>query len=468
MLKTNLLAALTMSAALFFTACQKEQAESLLQSNNKTFPMPSNGGFRSLPTMPSVQNGMLKFTDQAHFNEYLAYLDALVMDEPQTESQVDTDTTEFDVKLLQVETNLSFNSLRAQLVADFEALNEEGFATLEEVPATHFIADAPSRSILNADLEYKVGNSVFIYYNANYLIEIMGSDANTRQTVKELRGENSDELHPQVPRLPNVKVHGLNGYQYFVGEARERRNGRFEYTSTDLEVQPTPDCQARTARVKATAVIINASTGDIRIARNMDANFIYDWGDGNTITYNVSNFRTTQQFTYANAGVLNGGRTLLVTVTAVDANNPANVASAGTAEVTISNAACTERDLDAPRIWNYSNNGQWAFRSELKKRLRLNGRGRVTATTSSFKLDNGRWKSKKANRLVVQLIANSSASDCTGGQQAIHAAWPYNAKEAQVVGNVSPRVANNQVNSNHRMEISGVTYAHNHLLIACP
>ena len=75
-------AALFAATALFFTACQKEQTEALISNNNKTFPMPTNGGFCSLPTMPTVQNEMLKFTDQAHFDEYLAYLDALVMDEP--------------------------------------------------------------------------------------------------------------------------------------------------------------------------------------------------------------------------------------------------------------------------------------------------------------------------------------------------------------------------------------------------
>ncbi len=70
---------------LFALSCKKDKAI----SNNDLPYYPRIGSFRSL-TMPEVKNEMLQFTDHAHFDDYLAYLDAIVMDEPQTEEESDT------------------------------------------------------------------------------------------------------------------------------------------------------------------------------------------------------------------------------------------------------------------------------------------------------------------------------------------------------------------------------------------
>ena len=129
---------------------------------------------------------------------------------PQNEGQTDTDSTEFDAKLLQVETNLSFNSLRAKLVADFEALNEEGFATLEAIPAEHFVPSSSLRSILNEQLEAKITNSIFVYYNQDWLIEITNGDIETRDAIRELRKNFPNTVGGKVTQNGGVySVHAI-------------------------------------------------------------------------------------------------------------------------------------------------------------------------------------------------------------------------------------------------------------------
>jgi len=316
-----------------------------------------------------------------------------------------------------------------------------------------------------------VGTSVFVYYNANYLVEILDANSTTRETVKELRMDNSEKLHPKVPRLPKVIVHGLNGYQYLhfmdkEEKSADRYKNFFEWNTVDLEVKPTPNCQARTAIVEA-ILMYNNSNGVISEATLTPCDFIYDWGDNTTITYNVGNYKTTQQNTYANAGWANAGRSISIQVTAVDANNNVNGVTNATAAI-ISNVSCADRRLEAPVTWNYSSNGQWAYRRELVKYRRSSNQGRACATTCAFRLVNGRWKSRKADRLATQLWAGSKNDDCTGGQYQVGAVWPYNAKEAQVAKNVSVRTANNDVNSNHQLYVGNAMHSQNHLLIACP
>lgn len=58
--------------------------------------------------MPNVENDMLVFDDHDHFDSYLSYLDAIVMDEPLSEQETDTDSTEIHEKLLSIEQSINF------------------------------------------------------------------------------------------------------------------------------------------------------------------------------------------------------------------------------------------------------------------------------------------------------------------------------------------------------------------------
>jgi hypothetical protein len=436
-------------ACLFFTACQKEQTENLINSNqNKTFPMPSNGFRSGLPTMPSLQNGMLKFADQNQFDEYLSYLDALVMDEPQTESAIDTDSTEFDAKLLQVETNLNFSSLRAQLLADFELLNQEGFVTLEAIPAEHFIPSSAYRSVFNTNLEVKVGTAIYVYYNENWLIEITDGSISSRDEIRALRKQFPDELPTAIISMDNIEPKSLAGVKI-----KRWKNGG---TNLVLTIEP-PTCANPLQRV------IRADIID----RTFPTRF--EWTiNGNVIIQNVAAGQTSLTFTFPSSGTYN------ISVEAFNTYMGANASIfVANQSVTISNASCVDNMLTSTTQWNYCNGR--AYSSFIRKYIPLTLFGttdtKYEAITKSYTWNGSVWQHKKIERISVQLWAatrdpNNACSVLNSGFGAV---WSSNARTAERsfrLGGISTQ--NNDLYSIHQVRQNNQNCSITRLLQSCP
>jgi len=423
--------------------------------------------------MPGIKNGMLQFSDQAHFDNYLAYLDAIVMDEPQTEEESDNDSTDIDAKLASVEEFLGFISLRAKLKSAFDALNQQGFASLDDIPAEHYIASSSLRSIFNEKQEVMIGESIWVYYNADFMVEITDASLDTRDAVHSYRAILSDRIHPAVFILNNIKIVPIGDLEATAElgavEGEERTPGqKSSHTSgfrlLNLMSQPAPACIALTRSIALESGVQFDTSRFIEHSGN--TNYVIDWGDGiiqlvgrvDGIYFVIShNYAAAGDYTVSVTGTFGG---------AALSANPAQIMIDGVG------IACTKSNASTPVMWASSSGSQRAYSTEIQKSNvfmgGINGRSRHTATTKSYEWKNSSWKAKKVDRLVVQLFGNTHGLTCGPGASGSAAAWPFNSLKAEAVATISQRfMSNNITTSNHRMVHGAVSYSLNRSLVVC-
>lgn len=426
--------------------------------------------------MPEVKNEMLQFTDQAHFDDYLAYLDAIVMDEPQTEEESDTDTTDIDDKLISVEESLGFSSLRAKLKSDFDALNEQGFASLDNIPAEHFIASSSLRSIFNQNDEVMIGESIWVYYNADFMVEITDASLETRNAVRSYRAALSSRIHPGVFILSNINIVPIGDLQATAqigaaegGEERttvgQKSSCRIGDRLLNLYSQSVAACNALTRSIALESGVQFSDCGQF-IRHQGATDYVINWGDGIIQTvgrFNGDYFVISHNYAFA------GTYTISVTGTSGGAAlsfNPAQLTISGVG------TACTSANASTGVTWASSSGSQRAYSTQIQKNNvflgGVNGRSRHIATTKSYEWKNGSWKAKKVDRLVSQILGNTKDQNCGTGSSGSGAVWPFNSLKAEAITTISQRfMSNNITTSNHRMLHGGVYYSLNRSLVVC-
>lgn len=149
--------------SIMYVSCQKSSPDKPGTTTG------SSKSLASLPPMsftpPTVTDGMLKFTDQAQYDQYEAYLQAVIED--------NTDSTKGANEVLQdVETGLGHTSLRRNTFLAYEAANATGWASVEEIPEEDWVTSITERSILNGQRRFRIGDEIIQFVTPTYIANI--------------------------------------------------------------------------------------------------------------------------------------------------------------------------------------------------------------------------------------------------------------------------------------------------------
>ncbi len=106
-------------------------------------------------SLPSTENGILKFSSANQYFEYTRFLDSICV---QTDS---LDTVSISSKYLGFESMFSYTSLRSIREQQFEAENEIGWDNLDQVPDKYYTIDKTTLSTLNHLGEIIVANDYY-------------------------------------------------------------------------------------------------------------------------------------------------------------------------------------------------------------------------------------------------------------------------------------------------------------------
>jgi len=161
-------------------SCKKNHSTQDAAGDKSAAMKAISGVTGTTPAFPKVENGMLVFNDEQHFEKYIAFLDKAT--DPQSYDSATLREKEFDQDAIleTIEGYMGFTSVRKISHDKFMVLNETGWDRLEDIPAEHFISDAVIRSVLNENLAVKIGGSYVRYINKNISVKV---DANAGNEI---------------------------------------------------------------------------------------------------------------------------------------------------------------------------------------------------------------------------------------------------------------------------------------------
>lgn len=193
---------LALSSLLLTYSCNKTRNEVNKQSHATSRMFYDDLNFTDFP---KIENGMLSFRDQNHFEAYLAFIDSAVVINPDT-------TTDDDDVLNAIERQQGFTSLRAITHADYLAQEAIGFPGLKAIPDEHFILAKDTRSVLNSDMDVKIADKVIHFVNKDYAVAIDAAQTSLIQRYHALNSSATvEDLITTDATGQYVSIYELNG-----------------------------------------------------------------------------------------------------------------------------------------------------------------------------------------------------------------------------------------------------------------
>lgn len=126
------------------------------------------------------------FRDTTHLSNYLNFLNDITSGASDSINTRGKDTLDEHKILLSVEQGLGFTSIREISHADYLRKEANRFPTLEDIPDEHFIIGNDIKSILNKNLEVKIGDRVTHYVNEKVAMSILAGKTGMLNAVRSL------------------------------------------------------------------------------------------------------------------------------------------------------------------------------------------------------------------------------------------------------------------------------------------
>jgi len=344
---------------------------------------------------PAVEDGMLKFRDDDHYDAYLQFLDRAVS----LYAADSTDTVNDEHTVLQnIEGGLGFKSVRSISHNKFMEMNEVGWTTLEEIPEEHFINSADLRSTLSTTLDVKIGNDIIHYINRNFAVRVNENesglirqyhDLDENTTIDDLIridiGQRFTTIYELTGdgRIWERELHPLGEWNIF----------RFERTF------PEPCNNPNLLKIRGIALKWNYEPG-------LEADFIVNYGDGTQEAKHsvyISDGYEVAPFTHQYPGP----GSYILTVTAY---YNGQIAAQRTEEVIVSgNCAIKEKNS----WWHYavaSNDASRAVSGRIYIEFYTSRKNkmRMIAETRSMQKKDDKWSLAKGR---IEVYAECSAKD---------------------------------------------------------
>jgi hypothetical protein len=351
-------------------------------------------------TAPTVSNGTLTFTSKEHYNAWLQYLDGAI-----ARDSTSNDTTSQDSLLHEIEAGLGCNSLRQKTYADFEALNETGWATTDLIPERHFIHDLPVLSTLNEYGEVKVGADIYSFFDRKHIVAI--ADPQVLTTVRNFKTSGYDFIE-EIFQQAGVVMDGIE-----IDGVVQQGNVRIHYADDDFN-----GITAQKTSADDINIIPGSLTNDPCIARKVYLTnyYLYDdnWTDPNaSVLYAnyVVNWGDNTSSTYLNTKILKADHVYsttgkkYITITATTNNNTYTIND----EADPKNV-CTNNQK-SKTTWFYHGGG-WAVRGHMEVVNNVLFH-RINATSESFLWNGTTNVSKSCENLYVKANGPILHSDCS-------------------------------------------------------
>ncbi len=347
--------------------------------------------------VPNVVNGVLEFTSNEHYTEWLEYLNNTIIKDTLTD-----DSTSQDSILHAIEIGIGFNSLRQKTYEEFEAENVNGWDNIEVIPERCWINDITIQSTLNEYEEVKIGNDIISYFDLNRKFNI--SDWGILQNIRDFKASGNMDIHSifedgqivqsgikinDIVQVGNLSI--SDALDCASGDVRAASKG----TSDDLihvfGSSRGEDCANRKVILDG-YYLLDPST-----QARVQAQYSVNWGDGSGY-HSIGTLSTlSTSYIYASAS------TYIVTVRATvgssnyyfsDKVEAKNQCGRGNKKIT---------------VWHYPLSG-WAIRATTWNEA--NNSATMRAKTESFKWQNGKWRNRKCDYLFVQVSADDVDAYC--------------------------------------------------------
>lgn len=211
MKKITIITVLTLSLiAVIIFACKKPEKQMLLPA----VTAPANNNYSDAKMMGSFcmngvccNNGMLEFSDSTTLRSVINCLEQInnswvepISDKKENKaSRHDAYFPAWDI----FEAKLQFRSLRSSLEQKEKMMMDNGTWNEQNDPDNFWIMDDAIRTVLNPELEIKIGKSIFKIMNKYLAIEIKDADMNTLMAARQ--GLNNVRKHA------NVRFVAING-----------------------------------------------------------------------------------------------------------------------------------------------------------------------------------------------------------------------------------------------------------------
>jgi hypothetical protein len=167
-----------------FVSCQKEAT---VQTEQEEFDyrllISANLDYLDYPVL---QNNILKFRDHEHYFNFVEELEEI---ETNCDVPGSTDTVSFEEKLNAIETHIGFVSVRKQFYLDYEAQNEIGWASFDQIPSLDIPLDDITLSLLNEDMNIIVGDTLFNYFNDSTLLKVYDATTTNIDVIRDANGQ---------------------------------------------------------------------------------------------------------------------------------------------------------------------------------------------------------------------------------------------------------------------------------------
>lgn len=164
--------------------------------------------------MPTVQNGMLVFTDTAQFYGYLNFLDS-TMESPTTDTTIDNDS------LLQgIESSIGFQSLRSIKHAAFVSIEDgAGWTTADQAVQDETWVPKDIASLLNVNHDVQVGTNIVHYINRDLQVVVAANQGDLLNQFHNLdtSATTEDALSIDPARLYSSVFDFKDGGNYILG-----------------------------------------------------------------------------------------------------------------------------------------------------------------------------------------------------------------------------------------------------------
>jgi hypothetical protein len=383
-------------AATILVSCNKTGKEQNTPHPERLKKISATYGYTDFPT---VEDGMLVFRDNVHYDNYIDFLDKAMASADPEDSTVDEHTI-----LQGIEDGIGFTSIRNISHADFVRQDEIGWATLEQIPDEHFLNGIDLKSVLNAKLEAKIGSDLIHYINKDYMVRI---DAGQSDLINKYRslgiGATIDDILNIDHCLQFTTVTKLTGEGFVHDKVGPVPLGEYHILEPFITF-PEPCNNPNLAMFKKVALHWNFEPG-------LEANFTVNYGDNSPVEtkHSVASLGGYEvpwfNHTYPGPGIYT------LTITGYLLNG--TYATQRSQQVTVAGNC---RDVEKNSDWVYMAVPAYPTRA-VGGRLRIEYYGsyqhkmRMISETRSLEYKNGSWKTKKG-RIEVEAKCSAKNDQC--------------------------------------------------------
>lgn len=369
---------------------------------------------------PTNENGILKFRDFDHFNNFYFQLELIEANgEESDEVGDDGEVLTFDDKLNAIEHHLSFTSIRKEFYINFEEQNEIGWTSMDQVPDLNIPLGDILLTLMNEDKNIIVGDTLYNYLNDSVVVKVFDYGPGDISKIRNANGNLIELSHQDLMNfvfVQNIKgctiTNGAGSYKTLADTTWTMAYHSIKKSNSTSSSKCAEPNYSYTLRSSAATFYINSSS--ILGWDNFSGiDYYVDWGDG-TIESGSSNGAVqsiSRSHTYNGAG----------NYTVIAKYKPAGYGYypvTKTYQLNVPNNSCASVPQGAYCIRDSkeSSDGSRCVQGEVKcyKNWLFPNAKRVRAKTWGFKKKNGKWKKRKMNTIKCKFDVDVLiAYDCS-------------------------------------------------------